>query len=1257
MQFIQNGPDIPNSVLQAQEEEKLVFFCGAGISFPAGLPSFKGLVSEIYQNLGTPLEELEVKPFNEEKYDQTLDLLERRYPGEREKVRTVLWELLQPNFDKKNATRTHEAILTLSNTKNSMCRLVTTNFDRIFEQIITKNELNIERFAAPMLPVPKHSRWNGLVYLHGLLPPTKDIAALNRLVLSSGDFGNAYLNERWASRFVSELFKNYTVCFVGYSINDPVMRYMIDALTADRNQGEKTPFAYAFVDHDKNNLTERRLNWSAKGVIPILYKNTDKNNSHSYLHDTLDVWAETYRDGILGKERIVLESAKSQPSKSTREDDYIGRLIWAISDPSGLPAKKFAEMEPVPSLEWFEYFSEKIFTESDLRLFGVSKEIDDNIKFKFSLVSRPTSHDYTPWAELFIKGDGTCKLDNVMHQLARWIIRHLPNPDLLFLCLKYGGHLNPYFKMMIFRELDLNLDIKNKKNISSEIPLKLKTAWRLLIDGHLSNSHEDISIYTWIELFKNDGLTTRLRLQLRNILAPRIHLSKPLSMSTLANDDSSVADEQIFNCELDLACAHVHSAFKELGPEIFNEHCEKLINDFQMILVDALDLMREVGFANEFEDRSTWDLPSIHPHTQNRFYRNWVSLIDILRQTWLALWNKNPKLAAKYAEDWFVIPYPTFKRLALYAASLDNCIKPTKWVEWFAVDDGYWLWSSFTIREVIRLLVLQGQNLNKTQKTKLENALSKGPYIFKQKFGICDSQMDYFRWLYISKLKISGIKLGAPTNSLLKRISKEHPEWQLSVDERDEFAHWMSSSFGNKDDSSLDDSQIPFEKEEIKVWLKEALQSDDKGYLSLWRTSCDHNFKKSASALSELQNNKIWSTGLWDVLLEFVSREDNLVHFWDFYAPFLVKSPNSFFNSHITKISWWIEKISKNIRYHEAIFFEYCSRIFDTNIMSELTSIRNGQRIETPVLKAINHPIGQATSAILNFWFSGGLKDGQMLTGEFLKKFNQLCNNKNESYLFGRIILAANVVALYRVDKTWTVNSLLPYFDWERCSLEAKAIWAGFLWTNRFFSPLMFELKDDFLNTSNHIGELGEFSNSYIDLITFCALDRIDGFTEEEFRKVFLKFNCSSLEIVAKSLLNALENSGDQREEFFNNRISPFWQSIWPKNRALISEPMAEKLTLICIESKSAFGKAVELFFSWFIPIEDLFYVITKIEKAKICNNYPADSLKLLDAIIENITYAAPQLKKCLESISMVEPSLVKEQSYIRLNNLIRQQS
>ncbi|WP_249605544.1 SIR2 family protein, partial [Chromobacterium sp. IRSSSOUMB001] len=309
MQFISHGPDIPDALLQAHEEGRVVFFCGAGVSYPAGLPGFKGLVDDIYQRNGTVPNDIERKALDLNQFDATLDLLERRLPGQRLAVRRALVQALKPKLRRKGATDTQAALLRLARNREGSLRLVTTNFDRLFQAAAKRTGQVFQAYAAPMLPVPKNSRWNGLVYLHGLLPSTVDEMALNRLVVTSGDFGLAYLTERWAARFVSELFRNYVVCFVGYSINDPVLRYMMDALAADRMLGEVIPQAWAFGDCEPGQERSKTIEWEAKGVTPILYKVPADSHDHSVLHKTLHTWAETYRDGVLGKERIVVSHA------------------------------------------------------------------------------------------------------------------------------------------------------------------------------------------------------------------------------------------------------------------------------------------------------------------------------------------------------------------------------------------------------------------------------------------------------------------------------------------------------------------------------------------------------------------------------------------------------------------------------------------------------------------------------------------------------------------------------------------------------------------------------------------------------------------------------------------------------------------------------------------------------------------------------------------------------------------------------------
>ena len=438
MQFVANGPDIPEALLQAHEEGRVVFFCGAGISYPAGLPDFRGLVDDIYRLVGTTRNPSEEDAYSRKQFDATLDLLERRLPGQRLTVRKALMKALQPKLRRKGATDTHAALLQLARNREGVLRLVTTNFDRIFEWVAKRTKQSVPAYPAPLLPIPKNSRWNGLVYLHGLLPVDVDESALNRLVVTSGDFGLAYLTERWAARFVSDLLSNYVVCFVGYSINDPVLRYMMDALAADRMLGELTPQAYALADHEPGREAAKTIEWEAKGVVPILYAVPAGTHDHSALHRTLKIWAETYRDGILGKERIVVDYAMARPSASTRQDDFVGRMLWALSDKSALPAKRFADFDPVPPLDWLEAFSENRFRHGDLERFGVPPRAEVDAKLEFSLVRRPAPYTRAPWMSL-VSGMAESQWDDVMFQLARWLVRHLNDPALVLWLAERGG--------------------------------------------------------------------------------------------------------------------------------------------------------------------------------------------------------------------------------------------------------------------------------------------------------------------------------------------------------------------------------------------------------------------------------------------------------------------------------------------------------------------------------------------------------------------------------------------------------------------------------------------------------------------------------------------------------------------------------------------------------------------------------------------------------------------------------------------------
>lgn len=67
-QFVKDGPDIPERLLQSHEEGKVVFFCGAGVSYRAGLPGFAGLVERICDSLYIELNTVQKKAIKAGRY-------------------------------------------------------------------------------------------------------------------------------------------------------------------------------------------------------------------------------------------------------------------------------------------------------------------------------------------------------------------------------------------------------------------------------------------------------------------------------------------------------------------------------------------------------------------------------------------------------------------------------------------------------------------------------------------------------------------------------------------------------------------------------------------------------------------------------------------------------------------------------------------------------------------------------------------------------------------------------------------------------------------------------------------------------------------------------------------------------------------------------------------------------------------------------------------------------------------------------------
>lgn len=1257
MQFVRHGPDIPERLLQAHEDGCVVFFCGAGISYPARLPGFSGLVDRLYQALSVTPNPVQDSAIKAGQFDTAIGLLEADVVGGRETVRRSLATILQPDLTARNATATHEALLTLSRNRKAQTRLITTNFDRVFEEVRLAKSLSLPDFKAPLLPVPK-SRWDGLVYLHGLLPVAPTAGDLDRLVVSSGDFGLAYLTERWAARFVSELFRNFTVCFVGYSINDPVLRYMMDALAADRLLGESPPEMFAFGSYSKGKELERANEWKAKNVTPILYR---EHQHHAYLHKTLRAWAETYRDGVRGKERIIVECAIAQPLASTKQDNFVGRMLWALSDPGGLPAKRFAELDPVPSLDWLDPLSHQLFRHEDLGRFGVPSQpaVDDTLAY--SMTSRPTPYSLAPWMAIVDAGHRNCRWDAVMHQLASWLTRHLNDQKLLIWLIKRGGQPHDQLVWLIDRrieELDkfsssgntVELD-RIRANAPNAIPSPaMRTLWRLLLNGHVKSRLRDLSFYRWRDQFKHDGLTASVRFALRETLTPCLSLREPFRRSG-ADDEAQVCIKSIVEWEVVLASDHVHHGLRDLPKnEQWKAALPELLDDFSALLRDALDLMRELGGVDSDHDYSRVHQPSISDHSQNKGFHDWTALIELTRDAWLATAAKSPDRARIVAEMWAHGPYPVFRRLAFFAAAQGRVIPLRQALDWLLTDGRRWLWSEETRRETMRLLVSLAPQLDTTALTDLEQAILSGPprNLYRADIDPDDwnNILDHRVWLRLAKMAQAGATLSEAGQSRLDDLSAQHP-WQLAADESDEFPFRMGGGWVGDRDPWKPFTPIPRTRRGVLNYLL-AHPVLDHSQQDEWRKLCSEMFQATAYALCKLTQQNNWPAERWRDALQAWGEENLRSRSWRYMAPVVVGAPDHLVQALSHGISWWLRAVAKTFESHEDHFLTLAQRILHLDF-------ENDGDADDPVFRAINHPVGHVTQALLDWWYRQEPDDGQGLPESIKHIFTELCDTQIAKFRHGRVLLAAHALSLFRVDKAWSDRHLLPLLDWNLSNAEAQAAWEGFLWSPRLYRPLMEAIRPTFLDTVNYYAQLGKHKEQFAAFLTFAALDPGDTFTITQLATAIRALPADGLRESAQTLVMALEGAGDQREDYWRNRVLPFWEKIWPKSNKQASSANTESLACLCIAAGDEFPSAMAAVGNWLRVVQYPDDVIHRLQESDLPTRFPEEALQLLFLILgDQLSWLPPELRQCLDAIGRAIPNLRQDHRFRRLDELAR---
>jgi len=567
LRFSNEGPAFPEQLVDALLTGDVVFLCGAGISAPQ-LPMFAGLVEECVDRLGLEKNASESESFANYRFEEVLGSLSRRTVDPGDVTRAVVTILRERSEDADLAH--HHTILRLSRSLDNQPTIITTNFDTMLEKALLDVE-GIKRaqalsFAGQDLPSPGSTEFGGIIHLHGRIADEQIGLKQTPLVVTSADYGDAYMRSGWASRFLFDLCRCKTVVLVGYSAGDAPVRYFLNVLEADRQRFPDVLPVYALDPVKARGLPDVR--WSALAVQPIAYEVTtdtaNGNQDHSALWRDLDqlaelvvrprttrhVWAET----ILVKSFNAVDPAE------------LDRILWLLQGRR--------DLWPV-----------------------VIRMIQDAAWFGFLVERKVWSDQDAAWI------------------LAAWIARNLQSVDSFRLAIKWSEQFGKQFSDALARNVEQ----------SKDLPDLWHRAWRLLAASQQSFSMDlDLHFYATLKILRSSVVLNKDLHHAVGLITPVFkltarELSEGCSPNRLADLFGSrwIVRGQGEAAELVDALVEVPQAHEIIA--IATAKLQEVVG--VSVDLDAID---------EYFDKNDYSVPSVEPHVQNDHHEGPVFLVQLL---------------------------------------------------------------------------------------------------------------------------------------------------------------------------------------------------------------------------------------------------------------------------------------------------------------------------------------------------------------------------------------------------------------------------------------------------------------------------------------------------------------------------------------------------------------------------------------------------------------------------------------------------
>lgn len=1268
MRFVAGGPSIPDEVLVARDDGRVIFFCGAGVSRArAGLVDFFGLARQVLDTLEADGETPTRKLFNAAKRVEAETGISGLVPADR------IFGLLERDFKSRDIQESvaialrptpsvelsaHRTLLQLATGPDGKVRLVTTNFDLLFEAA----EPGLNSFAPPKLPDPRrHDDLVGVTHLHGKVTADYTGAADDGFVLSSSEFGHAYVSDGWATKFISSLLDKYVVVFVGYTADDPPVHYLLEAL--NRDAGSKGGL-YTFQAGTSADADAR---WRQRGVQPIAY---DPADNHKALWDTLAAWASRAQGPEAWYDNTIKMAARGPEALSLHEREQVVHLIETVDG-----ARRFASAAEIAPADWLCVFDPAVRFSMPKRLkdvvdgpivdpfdlygldsdprpapvdagdFRATRAIPDGVKNPL-LLTRLDRQDPGPNGMPAIRGHwalNVSALPDRLRLLGVWISKVAHQPAAVWWATGQRG-LHPDIQQMIRFQLE---------RTGSPSSPAVRRAWRLMSEAWATK--QDEANTPWFALKASivvDGWSPAAARQLALTHCPYLAVKRPFSgspkppgLENASLDDMLVLDVEYPRLDIDV--------------QIPDSMIPAVAREFRRNVEQAVALESETGGYALSQIAPIEADPGLEGASSQREFE--LSKCVLF---YAGLFKRLAELspaAAKHEYDSWQEDDTVFARLRIWACTQAGVLMDAEAGKLLSGLPDSVFWGGTHQRDLLLALQKRLASMPQDSVATVEARLLAGP----PAEGVNDPDVVQRRaWFSLNRIRWlhnQGCLFTFNFEAESARLRALAPKWQPEYAER--AAGSLESQAGYVRTDTAFDALLSVPLADLLTRARELSGHSREGFVQddPFAGLVDARPVRAFRALIYSAKHQDYPDWAWTTFLSPQARAKDKPRFACAIAWRVSRLPASVIGNLAHAISAWLQTgipalASRCPSALEALWSSLISALGVTPAAVQSAVVRRKDRETEWVTEALNSPVGRLTQVLMKDPRVMAQQAGDEIPPSWLRTVEQLLSLQAPARQHTLAILAHNLNWFDARAPQWTDEHLIAPLDAD--ASDRGAIWAGYFWGGRTpAKPLYEKLKGNMkalieshaITRHEHVGFLAAMLLDGWQRIAFEGAPRL--ISDADMRQMLLEGG-DAFRAQAVWYLEQWVKGTDERSQAWAQLLPELLKEVWPRHKSAKSPRTSARLCDLAFSSPRLFPSIADIVTDLVAKVSDQHLILTDLqdENSVTVKEYPRQVLALLSAILpEEVSKWPYGIEGIVDRLQQADASLLNDDRLIEL--------